>query len=168
MAKKTCPHCGASIESSRTVCPNCRAVIKEKSPVTPFLIVAGIAVVIIVVVAVLLLLPASQPTPPTLPKLTVPPTGVAAANPSSPSCTIAITGRKNPPAAIQLQVMTSTCLAGDITELRVSVNGAQKGTLNPNPGSGGTFTGTSGTDNVIVAAKFANGVESVVYQNRAL
>ena len=168
MAKKTCPHCGASVESSRTVCPNCRIAIQEKSPMTLYLIAGGIIVVIILVVAVLLLLPPSQPTPPTPPKLTIPPTVVAAVNPSPPSCTIAITGRKNPPATIQLQVMTSTCYAGDITELRVSVNGAQKGTLNPNPGSSGTFTGTSGSNNVIVVAKFANGAESVVYQNGAL
>jgi hypothetical protein len=64
--------------------------------------------------------------------------------------------------------MTSTCTTGEITELRVSVNGAQKGTLSPNPGSGGTFAGTSGSNNVIVTAKYANGAEGVVFQNPAL
>ena len=64
--------------------------------------------------------------------------------------------------------MTSTCFAGDITELRVSVNGKQEGTLGTSPGLSGTFTGPSRSDNVIVSAKFANGAESVVYQNAAL
>jgi predicted nucleic acid-binding Zn ribbon protein len=168
MAKKTCPHCGASIDSSRTVCPNCRIAIQEKSRVTLYLIACGIIVVIILVVAVLLLLPASQPIPLPNPPLTVPPTLAEASAPQAPSCSIAITGKKNPPATIQLQVMTSTCSAGDVTELRVSINGAQKGTLNPNPGSSGMFAGISGSNNVIVTAKFANGVESVVFQNAAL
>lgn len=167
MAKKTCPHCGALVDSSRTVCPNCRAVITEKSPMTPYLIVAGIIGVIILVVAVILLLPAPQPAPLTTPQLTVPPTA-AAVQTASPPCTIAITGRKTPPATIQLQVMTSTCFAGDIIDLRVSVNGEQKGTLKTNPGSSGTFTGKPGSNNVVVAATFANGAESVVYQNAAL
>jgi hypothetical protein len=134
---------------------------------TPYLIVAGIIGVIILVVAILLLLPAQQPTPPTPPPPTVPPT-VAPVKGATPPCTIAITGRKNPPAKIQLQVMTSTCSAGEITELRVSVNGQQKGILGASPGSSGTFDGTSGTNSVVVAAKFANGAESVVFQNAAL
>jgi len=168
MAKKTCPHCGALVDSNRSVCPNCRADIREKSSLTPYLIVAGIIGIIIIVVAVILLLPVPQPAPlPTPPQLTVPP-AAAAVQEASPPCTITITGRKNPPATIQLQVMTSTCFAGDITELRVSVNGEQKGTLKTSPGSSGSFAGTSGSNNVIVAAKFSNGAESVVYQNAAL
>jgi hypothetical protein len=134
---------------------------------TPYLIVAGIIGVIIIVVAIILLLPAPQPAPLPAPQLTVPRT-TAAEEAATPPCTIAITGRKNPPATIQLQVMTSTCFAGDITELRVSVNGEQKGTLSSNPGSSGTFAGSSGSSNVVVTAKFANGAESVVYQNAAL
>jgi hypothetical protein len=167
MAKKTCPHCGASIDSGHTVCPNCRIAIKEKSSMVPYLIVGGIIGVVILVAAVLLLLPAPQPTPQPAPQLTVPPTA-AAVQAASPPCTIAINGRKTLPATIQLQVMTSTCFAGDITELRVSVNGEQKGTLRTSPGSSGTFTGASGSNNVIVVAEYANGAESVVYQNAAL
>ncbi|MGD1004675.1 MAG: hypothetical protein ABR887_04570 [Methanoregulaceae archaeon] len=64
--------------------------------------------------------------------------------------------------------MTSTCTAGDITELKVSINDAQKGTLSTNPDVSRTFAGTSGTNNVIVVAKYANGAESVVFQNPAL
>jgi hypothetical protein len=48
------------------------------------------------------------------------------------------------------------------------INGEQKGKLGPGPGTSGTFTGKSGSNNVVVAAKFANGAESVVYQNAAL
>jgi hypothetical protein len=64
--------------------------------------------------------------------------------------------------------MTSTCFAGDITELRVMINGEQEGTLSTSPGSSGTFAGASGSNNVIVTAAFANGAESVVFQNAAL
>jgi hypothetical protein len=141
--------------------------MQEKSSLTPYLIVAGIIGVIILVVAGILLLPPPQPASQSLPRVTIPPT-VAAVQAATPPCTIAITGRKNPPGKIQLQVMTSTCFAGDITELRVSVNGQQKGTLGASPGSTGTFDGASGTNTVVVAAKFANGAESVVYQNGAL
>ena len=168
MSRKTCPHCGASIDSSRNVCPNCRIAIQEKSPVTLYLIVGGIIVVIILVVAVLLLLPAGQPVSMPATKITVPPTIEEASVPAQPPCTIAITGKKNPPATIQLQVMTTTCYAGDITELRISINGAEKGTLGTSPGASGSFAGTSGSNNVVVAATFSNGAESVVYQNPAL
>lgn len=167
MAKISCPHCGAYVDSSRTVCPNCRAVIQKKSSMTPYLIIAGIIGVIILVIALLFLLPAPSSGGIPEPQLTVPPTA-AAVEAASPPCSIAITGRKNPPATIQLQVMTSTCYAGDITELSVMINGEQKGTLSTSPGSSGTFTGKSGSNNVIVAAKFANGAESVVFQNGAL
>jgi hypothetical protein len=167
MAKITCPHCGALVDSSRTVCPNCRAVIQKKSSLTPYLIVAGIIGVIILIVAVILLLPPQQPASQPLPRVMVPPTA-AAVQAASPPCTIAITGRKNPHSSIQLQMMTSTCFAGDITELRVRINGEDKGTLSSSPGSSGTFTGTSGSNNVIVTALFANGAESVVFQNAAL
>ncbi len=64
--------------------------------------------------------------------------------------------------------MSSTCFTGDVTELRVLINGEQAGTLGPGPGSDGTFTGSSGTNSVVVTAKFANGAESVVYQNAGL
>jgi hypothetical protein len=59
--------------------------------------------------------------------------------------------------------MANTCIPGDVTELRVSVNGRQKGMLEASPGASGTFSGISGTNSVTVVAKFANGAESVVY-----
>jgi hypothetical protein len=58
--------------------------------------------------------------------------------------------------------MATTCITGDITEIRVSVNGQQKGMLDASPGASRTFTGTSGTNTVSVVAKFGNGAESVV------
>jgi hypothetical protein len=167
MAKISCPHCGAYVDSNRSVCPNCRAVIRKKSSMTPYLIVAGIIGLFILFVALMLLLPVPASGEIPGPRLTVPPTAAAAAA-ASPPCSIAITGRKNPPATIQLQVMTSTCYAGDITGLSVMINGEQKGTLSTSPGSSGSFTGTSGSNNVVVTAKFANGAESVVFQNAAL
>ena len=168
MAKKTCPHCGASIESNRTVCPNCRAVLQEKSSLTPYLIVGGIIAVIIIIAAVLLLLPASPPTPLPNPQITVPPTKVAEVSSSPPVCTIAIVGSKVPPSSVQLRVMTNTCPAGDVAELRVSVNGVQKETLGTTAGASKTFPATSGTNSVIVVAKYTSGAESVVFQNAAL
>ena len=69
-----------------------------------------------------------------------------------------------PPSSIYLRVMATTCITGDITELRVSVNGAQKGTLDASPGASGKFAGTSGSNAVMVVAKFGNGAESVVYE----
>jgi hypothetical protein len=63
--------------------------------------------------------------------------------------------------------MASTCSADDVSELTVSVNDAFKGTLGITPGASGSFAGTSGSDNVVVA-KYAYSAESVVYQNAAL
>jgi len=64
--------------------------------------------------------------------------------------------------------MANTCIAGDITALIVSVNGAQKGTLGTSPGASGTFAGTSGTNSVTVVVKFTNGAEKVVFQSVVL
>jgi hypothetical protein len=60
--------------------------------------------------------------------------------------------------------MANTCIPGDITGLMVSVNGEQKGMLGASPGASGTFTGTSGSNSVMVVARFTNGAESVLYQ----
>jgi predicted nucleic acid-binding Zn ribbon protein len=168
MAKKTCPHCGTSMESSRTVCPNCRIVLHEKRSLAPWLIIGGIIVVIILVVTVLLMSPVPQPVPLSAPAITIPPTEAAGAAPQAPACIIAITGSKVPPSSIRLQIMNNQCSAGEISELEVSVNGEQKGTLATTAGSGTTFAGTSGTNSVVVVAKYASGAESIVYQNPEL
>jgi hypothetical protein len=60
--------------------------------------------------------------------------------------------------------MANTCIPGDVTGLRVSVNGAQKGMLDARPGASGTFAGTSGSNSITVVAKFGNGAEEVVYR----
>ncbi|MGA2914252.1 MAG: hypothetical protein ABSE07_12160 [Methanoregula sp.] len=130
----------------------------------PWIIIGGIIILVIIVAAVFLLNPSSQPVKIPVPVITLPPTfSVAPPAPEAPSCTIAINGRKEPPSSIQLSVMANTCFAGDITELRVSVNGVQKGMLDASPGASGTFAGTSGTNSVTVVARFANGAEKVVY-----
>jgi hypothetical protein len=59
--------------------------------------------------------------------------------------------------------MVNTCIPGDVTELRVSVNGAKMGMPGASPGASGTFAGTSDSNSVMVVARFANGAESVVY-----
>ena len=171
MSRETCPHCGAKIDSGVSVCPNCRIAIIRKSRAIPYFII-GCIILVAVVVAVVFLLPAQQPVPAEPASKPAPQPAVIPAAAEVPvptlSCTIAITGSKIPPDTIQLRVMTSTCFAGDITELRVLINGEQQGTLSTSPGSGGTFTGASGSNNVVVAATFANGAESVVFQNAAL
>jgi predicted nucleic acid-binding Zn ribbon protein len=164
MAQRTCPRCGASIDAARTTCPNCRAVLKKKSALTPYLVIAGLAVVVIIVVAVVMTSPVSGPGTTIVPAITVPPTSSGDSIPSQPTCTIAITGAKVPPSSIRLEFMTSTCSAGEVTGLKVSVNGAQAGTLGTSPGASGTFAGTSGTNSVVVTAQYANGADAVVYQ----
>jgi hypothetical protein len=63
--------------------------------------------------------------------------------------------------------MATTCIPGDVTELRVSVNGVQKGMPGTSPGASGTFVGTAGGNTVTVVAKFENGAKEVVYQSLA-
>ena len=169
MAKVTCPHCGASVDSGRTVCPNCRMVFTKKSSLKTYLIIIALVVIVVAVVAVVLLLPA-QPHPLSVPATQSAASVASAADevPAGPQCSVAVSGHKNPPASIQLQVMTTTCYPGDITELRVSVNGKTAGTLGTTVGSSGTFAGSSRSNNVVVTAKFSTGTESVVYQNAAL
>src|SRR5512137_102101 len=130
----------------------------------PWLIIIGIILLVILVVGLFLSSPSPQPV--TIPATT----GITATDfvvptaPQPPPCTVAINGQKVPPSSIHLQVMANTCIPGDVTELRVSVNGAQKGMLDASPGASGTFAGTSGTNSVMVVAKFGNGAEEVVYQ----
>jgi hypothetical protein len=132
----------------------------------PGLIIICIILLVIIVAGLFLYSPSPQPV--TIPATT----GISASDfvaptaPQPPSCTVAINGQKVPPSSVHLQVMANTCFPGDVTELRVSVNGAQKGMLAASPGASGTYAGTSGTNSVTVVAKFANGDEEVVYQSR--
>ena len=136
----------------------------SKRSCLPWVIIIGIILLVILVAGLFLSSPSPQPV--TIPATT----GISATDfvaptaPQPPSCTVAINGQKIPPSSIHLQVMANTCIPGDVTELKVSVNGAQKGMLDASPGASGTFAGTSGSDTVTVVAKFANGAESVVYQ----
>jgi len=125
-------------------------------------------ILVIIAAAIFFLLNGPTTGPGAAPQITPTPEPIGGASLSAPGCTIAISGTKVPPSTIQLQVMTSTCMSGDVSELRVSVNGVQKGLLGSNTGTTGTFPGTTGKDSVIVVVKYANGVENVIYQNMAL
>jgi len=129
------------------------------------LIIVGIILIVILIAALFLYSPSSQPVTIPSPAIVSSTDFVAPTAPQPPSCTIAINGQKVPPSSIQLQVMANTCIPGDITGLRVSVNGAQQGMLDASPGASGTFAGTAGSNSVAVVAKFANGAEEVVYQS---
>jgi len=130
----------------------------------PWIIIIGIILLVILIAALFLSSPTPQPVTIPAPAIISSTDFVAPTAPQPPSCTVAINGQKVPPSSIHLQVMANTCIAGDVTELRVSVNGAQKGMLGTSPGASGTFAGTSGTNSVTVVARFANGAESVVYE----
>jgi hypothetical protein len=128
------------------------------------LIIGGIMLLVILVAALFLSSPSPQPVNIQATTGISATDFVAPTSPQPPSCTVAINGQKVPPSSIHLEVMATTCIPGDITGLRVSVNGAQKGMLDASPGASGTFGGMSGGNTVTVVAKFGNGAESVVYQ----
>jgi len=107
----------------------------------PLLIIGGIILLVIIIAGIFLSSPSPQPV--TIPSSAIISSTefVAPTAPRTPSCTIAINGKKVPPSSIHLQVMANTCIPGDVTELRVSVNGAQKGMPGTSPGASGTFAG---------------------------
>ncbi len=131
----------------------------------PLIIIGGISILVVIVAALFIFNPSMQPVKIPAPASLSATDFVAPTAPQPPSCTLAINGQKVQPSSIQLEVMANTCFAGDVTELTVTVNGAQKGTLGTSPGASGTFAGTSGTNSVTVVAKFANGAEEVVYMS---
>jgi len=94
----------------------------------------GIILLVIIVAALFLSSPSPQPITIPAPAIISSTDFVAPTAPQPPSCTIAINGQKVPPSSIHLQVMANTCIPGDVTELRVSVNGQQKGMLGTSPG----------------------------------
>ena len=130
----------------------------------PWLIIIAIILLVILIAGLFLYSPSPQPV--TIPATT----GITATDfvaptaPQPPSCTVAINGQKIPPSSVHLQVMANTCIPGDVTELRVSVNGVEMGMLDTLPGASGIFAGTSGSNTVTVVAKFRNNADSVVYQ----
>ena len=138
MALKTCPRCGASVEPGQNSCPNCRVVLKKKSALTllPYYYRAhcrcchrgrGSPDE-----------PGSGPGDADRPGHYRQADECGGISPGQPTCTIGITGSRVS-TTIRLQVMTTTCNPGEITGLKVSINGAQAGTLGTNPGASGTF-----------------------------
>jgi len=109
-----------------------------------WLIIGGIILLVILVAALFLSSPSPQPVTIPSPAIISSTDFVAPTAPQPPSCTVAINGQKVPPSSIHLQVMANTCIPGDVTGLRVSVNGAQKGMPGTSPGASGAFAGTSG------------------------
>ena len=107
----------------------------------PWLIIGGIILLVIIIAALFLYSPSPQPIPIPSPAIISSTDFVAPTAPQPPSCTVAINNQKVPPSSIHLQVMANTCIPGDVTELRVSVNGAQKGMPGASPGARGTFAG---------------------------
>jgi hypothetical protein len=85
--------------------------------------------------------------------------------PTIPQCMVAINGQKLTSNTIQLNVMAMTCLPGDISNLRVSVNGRDSWTLDPRLGARGNFPGHAGTDTVVVVAVFSSGYEKTVFES---
>ncbi len=167
MSQKTCPHCGAPVDANRLVCPHCRTVMKKRNPLVPYFVVAVLAVIVVVAIAVVLTTPVQAPDIPSAAAVSPASGSSVAAGPTQPTCTVAITGSRAG-SSIRLQVMTSTCGAGEVESLAVSVNGAAAGTMGSSAGTSKTFTGTTGTNTVIVTAKFASGAEKIMYQNAAL
>jgi hypothetical protein len=167
MSQKSCPHCGALIDASRTICPQCRVAVKRKNPLVPYVVIGVLVVIIVIAVAVVLTTPVQAPEMPSAPAVSSSSTGSVAAGPTQPTCTVAIAGSRAG-SSLRLQVMTSTCGAGEIESLAVSVNGAAAGTMGTTAGTSKTFTGTTGANTVIVTAKFASGAEKIMYQNAAL
>ena len=110
----------------------------------PLFINGGIILLVILIAALFLSSPSPQPITIPSPAIISSTDFVVPTAPQPPACTVAINGQKVPPSSIHLQVMANTCIPGDISELMVSVNGAQKGMLDASPGSSGTFAGTSG------------------------
>jgi hypothetical protein len=130
----------------------------------PWLIIGSIILLVILNTGLFLYSPSPQPVTLPAPAIISSTDFVAPTAPQPPSCTVAINGQKLPPSSILLQVMANTCIPGDVTELRVSVNGAQKGMLDASPGASGTFAVTSGGNTVTVMAKFGEGADSDEYE----
>lgn len=167
MSQKTCPHCGALIDANRTICPHCQVAVKRKNPLVPYVVIGVLVVIIVIAVAVVLTTPVQAPEMQSAPAVSSSSTGSMAAGPTQPACTVAIAGSRAG-SSLRLQVMTSTCGAGEIESLAVSVNGAAAGTMGTTAGTSKTFAGTTGANTVIVTAKFASGAEKIMYQNAAL
>jgi hypothetical protein len=123
-----------------------------------WIIIIGIIFLVILIAPQFLSCPSPQPV--TIPTTT----GIIASDfvaPTVPETTI-LHGRNQQPEDPALidpaPGQGNTCLPGDETELRVSVNGAQKGVPGTRPGAGGTFTWTSGNNTVTVVARFSQTV----------
>jgi len=123
--------------------PDKKGCYMSKRSLLPWLIIGSIILLVILVAALFLSGPSPPPVTIPSPAIISSTDFVAPTAPQPPSCTDTINGQKVPPSSIHLQVMANTCITEDVTGLRVSVNGAQKGMPGASPGASGTFAGTS-------------------------
>ena len=156
-----CPNCGTPVLPGRSVCPVCKASLPRTGRSRMFYIVAGSVAVVLVLALLILFLPSFSPgkiLPAAMAQNVTP-------APTLPQCLVAINGQKLSSNTIQLNVMAMTCLPGDISKLRVSVNGQDAWTLDPRLAARGNFPGHAGTDTVIVVAVFSSGYEKTVFES---
>jgi len=156
-----CPACGSPVPAGRPVCPVCRASLPRGGRSRTRLVVAGLVVAVLLLALIVILLPSLSPgnnLPAAMAQNVTP-------APTLPQCMVAINGQKLTGNTIQLNVMAMTCLPGDISNLRVSVNGRDSWTLDPRLGARGNFPGHAGTDTVIVFAVFSSGYEKTVFES---
>jgi hypothetical protein len=158
-SQRRCPNCNTPITGNRSYCPNCRAFLNEKQGLPSYLIIAAFIVAGIILAVFVFHIPgapavtnASQATPVT-------------AEPTVPSCNLAISGQKLPTGKIELRLMAHTCGPDDVRELRVLVNNKNAGVLNYQLGAAGTYPGHSGTDTVAVIATFSSGYRKTVFDS---
>jgi RNA polymerase subunit RPABC4/transcription elongation factor Spt4 len=155
-----CPNCGASVPAGRPVCPVCRASLAQTGRSRTIFVVAGFVAAVLMLALFVFYLPSLPPgnTPP------APAQNVTPA-PTMPQCIIAITGQKVSGNTIQLHLMEMTCVQGDISKLRVMVNGRDAWILDPRLGASGNYPGHAGPDSVVVVAVFSSGYEKTVLES---
>jgi Double zinc ribbon len=156
-----CPGCGSPVPAGRPVCPVCKTSLPGAGRSRTILVVAGFIVAVLLLAFLVILLPSLTPgnnLPAAMAQNVTP-------APTLPQCIVAINGQKLPGNTIQLNVAAMTCLPGDISKLRVSVNGRDAWALDPRLASRGNFPGHDGTDTVIVVAVFSSGYEKTVFES---
>jgi RNA polymerase subunit RPABC4/transcription elongation factor Spt4 len=155
--QQRCPKCGAPVPAGRKSCPVCSTSLVQTSRLRRIMVFVGFVAAVLVlslfIISHLSALPGTM--------LPAPARDVTPA-PTMPECNVAITGQKLSGDTIQLNVMAMTCVPGDISRLRVIVDGRDAWTLDPRLAARGNFPGHAGPDTVVVVAVFSSGYEKTV------